>query len=123
MNSQNEFPFLFDSNACKVCGGKCCRGMGGYVWITIDELEKMAESLKIDVSIFSRQYVRQVQDRLSLKERVINGEHFCCFFDSIDCQCILYESRPRQCKLFPFWDKFKEDFRMVLSECPGVSLK
>jgi Fe-S-cluster containining protein len=77
----------------------------------------------LDVALFSKQYVRQVQGRLSLQERVINGEHFCCFFDPIDCQCTIYQSRPKQCRTFPFWDKFKKAPQALLDECPGVFLK
>ena len=83
----------------------------------------MASTKKLDVALFSKQYVRQVQGRLSLQERVINGEHFCCFFDSIDCQCTIYQSRPKQCRTFPFWNQFKEDPQELLDECPGVSLR
>ena len=89
----------------------------------MEELEKMAGTRKMDVSLFSRQYVRQVQGRLSLKERVINGEHFCCFFDPIDAQCIIYQSRPKQCRTFPFWDPFKKKPQEFFDECPGVSLR
>lgn len=42
MNNQNNYTYHFDSNTCKTCGGKCCRGRAGYVWISIEELEKMA---------------------------------------------------------------------------------
>jgi len=123
MDNQNNFPFHFNSNACKTCNGKCCRGFGGYVWISMDELEQMADTRKMDMVSFSKQYVRQIQGRLSLQERVINGEHFCCFFDPIDCQCAVYLSRPGQCKTFPFWNQFKKDPQRLLVECPGVSLR
>ena len=58
MDNQNNFPYHFDSNTCKTCGGKCCRGFGGYVWISMEELEKMADTRKMDVALFSKQYVR-----------------------------------------------------------------
>jgi len=123
MDNQNNFPYHFNGNACKTCNGKCCRGFGGYVWISMEELEKIAGARKMDAAIFSRQYARQVQGRLSLQERVINGEHFCCFFDPIDCQCTIYESRPRQCRTFPFWDQFRKEPQKLFAECPGVSLR
>ncbi|MBW2608326.1 MAG: YkgJ family cysteine cluster protein [Deltaproteobacteria bacterium] len=123
MDNQNDFPYYFESNTCKTCGGKCCRGREGYIWISMEEIEEMADRMKIDVSLFSRQYVRQIQGRLSLQERVINGEHFCCFFDPIDGQCTIYQSRPRQCRTFPFWNQFKKEPQKLLDECPGVFLK
>ena len=123
MANQDNFPYLFNSNTCKTCGGKCCRGFGGYVWVSLEELAEMAGTRGMDAASFSRQYARQVQGRISLQELVINGEHFCCFFDPIDHRCTIYQSRPNQCRTFPFWDQFKEDPQELLLECPGVSLK
>jgi len=122
MNNQNSFPYHFNSNACKTCGGKCCRGFGGYVWVSMEELEKMAGTRKMDVALFAKQYVKKVEGRLSLQERIINGEHFCCFFDLIDCHCTIYQSRPRQCRTFPFWNQFKKNPQQLFLECPRVSL-
>jgi len=123
MNNQNSFPFDFNKNACKTCDGKCCRGFAGYVWINMKELEIMAGIRKMDAASFSKQYIRQVQGRLSLQERFINGEHFCCFFDITNCQCTIYQSRPNQCRTYPFWNQFKKDPQKLLVECPGVTLK
>jgi len=122
MDDQNTFPFQFDSKSCKTCGGKCCRGFCGYVWLELDEIERLAEARKMDVASFAKQFVRRVDGRFSLKEYCINGEHFCCFFDRIECQCLFYNSRPRQCRTFPFWEKFKKDPQELFLECPGVSL-
>ena len=79
MDSQNSFPYTFNKNICKTCDGKCCRGFAGYVWISENELEKIAGTRKMEVASFSKQYVRKVQGRFALQERVINGEYFCCF--------------------------------------------
>ena len=123
MNTQNNFPYNFNNNTCKTCSGNCCRGFGGYVWVSLEELEKMAGTRKMNAASFSKQYVRQVHGRFALQERVINGEHFCCFFDLIDCQCTIYQSRPKQCRTFPFWNQFKKDPHRLLLECHGVTLK
>ncbi len=123
MDIENNFSYHFNSKACKTCGGKCCRGLGGYVWISMEELETMAATREMDVALFSKRYVRQVKGRISLQERVINGEHFCCFFDLINFQCTIYQSRPRQCRTYPFWNQFKKDPKKLVVECPGVSLK
>ncbi|MBU0482531.1 MAG: YkgJ family cysteine cluster protein [Proteobacteria bacterium] len=123
MNRQNGFSYQFDNSACKTCGGRCCRGRQGYVWISVAELQAMAAARKMAVEIFTRQFVREFRGRLSLQERVVNGEHFCCFFDPIDCRCTVYEARPEQCRLFPFWKLSADETREMLAECPGVSLK
>lgn len=86
------------------------------------ELEAMAQNRQMAVDAFGREYVRQVDGRLALRERFVNGEHFCCFFDSIDQRCTIYNCRPKQCREFPFWDEFK-NHPEFLSDCPGVILK
>jgi Fe-S-cluster containining protein len=121
MDKHDSFSFVFDSNACKACSGRCCRGAAGYVWVDLAELEQIAAERQIDVERLANQYVRRVKGRLSLQERVINGESFCCFFDPVEGQCTIYESRPGQCRTFPFWDKFKTDTQTLFLQCPGVS--
>jgi uncharacterized protein len=106
----------FDNSACTGCGGKCCRGLGGYVWISMAEVEEMAAAKGMDRDRFARCFVRQVGGRLSLQERRINGEYLCCFFDPIACHCTIYPQRPKQCKTFPFWDQDNQ----VFEECPGI---
>ncbi|MCI5211050.1 MAG: YkgJ family cysteine cluster protein [Candidatus Electrothrix sp. ATG2] len=117
----NEFPYFFKSSACTKCGGKCCRGRQGYVWLSMEELQKMADAQGMSPNAFARQYVRQVNGQLSLRERRINNEHFCCFLDPVDRFCTIYAYRPEQCKTFPFWEEFKEDSVELLRVCPGVS--
>ena len=119
-DNRDTFPYHFDSNACEACGGKCCRGLGGYVWIKIPELEEMAALMGMDIELFSRKYVRKIKRRLALIEYRINGEYFCCFFDRINCQCTIYDNRPEQCRTFPFWSQFKKNYQQLLDECPGV---
>ena len=116
----NNFPYEFNSDSCQTCGGKCCRGFGGYIWLNMEELREIAASRKMAVAIFSRQYIRQVKGRLSLQERVVNGEHFCCFFDIFDRRCTIYPNRPEQCRTFPFWNQFRQEPQKIFLECPGV---
>ena len=81
----------------------------------------MAEARGISAEVFARQYIRQVKGRLSLQERVINGEHFCCLFDPVDRRCTMYAERPEQCGTFPFWERFREGCEELLHQCPGVA--
>ncbi|MCI5209847.1 MAG: YkgJ family cysteine cluster protein [Candidatus Electrothrix sp. ATG2] len=118
----NEFPYFFKSDTCTTCGGKCCRGRQGYVWLSMEELRRIADAKGVSPNAFARQYVRQIKGHLSLKERIINNEHFCCFLDPVDRFCTIYAYRPEQCRTFPFWDEFKENSDNLLLTCPGVSL-
>ena len=121
MQSPKDFPYTFNNNSCKTCRGNCCR-VGGYVWVSTDELEIIATSLNMDPALFAKEYLRKVYSRLSLQERYLDGEYICCFFDPIDCFCRIYQNRPQQCKTFPFWNQFKRNPQKLLAECPGVSL-
>ena len=123
MAGERKNSHRFDGNACAQCGGKCCRGREGYIWVSMEELTAMAVIKKMDVPLFAKQYLRQVQGRLSLQERVVNGEHLCCFFDPIAGQCTIYQGRPEQCRTFPFWNSLMNDSQKLLQSCPGVSLR
>ncbi|MCI5120626.1 MAG: YkgJ family cysteine cluster protein, partial [Candidatus Electrothrix sp. AUS4] len=109
LHYHNDFPYFFNSDACASCGGKCCRGQQGYIWLEIEELRKMADARRMHEEAFARQYVRLINGKLSLKERVLNSEHLCCFFDPIDHYCTIYAYRPEQCRTFPFWDQYKAE--------------
>ncbi len=123
MTGEKEPFFIFDSNACKRCGGKCCRGHEGYIWVSMEELEEMAAMKEIELPMFANHYLRQVQGKFSLQERVINGEHLCCFFDPIAGQCTMYQSRPEQCRTFPFWNSLMNNPQKLVQSCPGVVLR
>ena len=101
---------------CRRCG-KCCRGEPGYVWVTTDEIRRMADHLGIPPTELANRYVRRQGTRLSLKEHD-NGD--CAFWKE---ECVVYECRPAQCRSFPFWThalKSKAAFMANCRGCPGV---
>ena len=83
---------------CTECGG-CCTGGPGVVWITENDIYEMADFLKMDVQEFADKYVRRVDGRYSLKEKV---DSYDCIFLK-DKRCTIYRVRPTQCRTFPFW--------------------
>lgn len=99
--------------------GRCCTGEPGYVWVTDDEIQALAEAGGVSVAQFEESFVRQVGDRKSLVE-MSNGD--CIFFDRATCRCQIYVLRPRQCRTYPFWDsniKTPEAWREAGRMCPG----
>ncbi len=101
---------------CKRCGD-CCRGEPGYVWITKKEIAAMSERLGISVEDFSLRHVRRVGIRHSLRE-LRNGD--CVLYDG---GCVVYEARPRQCAVWPFWKEniaSEAAWQEVLDACPGA---
>ena len=113
----NKFPFAFNSDACNSCKGYCCRGESGHIWINREELEKIASFLQINLIDFINEYLIKIENRWSLKEKNINDEHTCNFFDE---GCTIYKVRPEQCRTYPFWDYYKDKVEEIKKECPGI---
>jgi Fe-S-cluster containining protein len=103
---------------CTGCGD-CCTGAPGYVWVTGEEMELLAQHLGLTRDEFEREYVRSVGVRKSLVE-YDNGD--CVFFDGKSRKCTVYEARPRQCRTWPFWEsnvRSPEAWERTCEVCPG----
>ena len=122
MLKEKGFAFSFDSNKCQECGGKCCCGESGYIFVNAKEIENIAKFLEMDFESFCLKFVKKVGYRYSLIEKKEkNGMGYACvFFDEEKKQCKIYSVRPNQCVKFPFWDCYKDDFSELLKECIGV---
>lgn len=118
----DNFPYKFDGRACLNCPGTCCRGSGGYVWVTMEDIEDITAHKNMDLETFVQLYVRAVQGRLSLQERKMDGEHLCCMFDPYEARCTIYPVRPEQCRTYPFWEIYRDYPHRVRKACPGVSV-
>ena len=103
---------------CTGCG-QCCTGDPGYVWVTNGEIAVLAQSMAMAVTDFEAAFVRTVGRRKSLVE-LPNGD--CIFLDTQTRRCRLYQTRPAQCRTWPFWEsnvrsaRAWEEIRQV---CPG----
>jgi Fe-S-cluster containining protein len=87
--------------------------------VTNVEIAALAEELGMEVERFEREYVRKIGVRKSLKE-YRNGD--CYLFDGTTRKCTVYESRPRQCRTWPFWDsniRTPEAWAATCEVCPG----
>jgi Fe-S-cluster containining protein len=118
--ANSEGPWYRDglSFRCTRCGA-CCTGAPGYVWVSIDEIERLAKHRGESVDEFSSRFVRQVGSRYSLIEKP-GGD--CVFWDR-QAGCTVYEARPIQCRTWPFWPENVEteaDWDHVRSVCPGA---
>ena len=116
-----DFKYKFDASICSSCEGNCCIGESGFIWITIDEIEKLAKFLNLEVKEVFEKYLIKYDYKFSIKENQVSENNYACiFFDLKLKRCSIYEARPKQCRTFPFWDYFKENIQEVKKECPAI---
>lgn len=99
----------------------CCTGKQGegYVWVSGDEMEAIAEHLGMAFFDFTRKYVRNVSGAYSLIEK---PNHDCVFLEN--GRCSIYEVRPTQCSTYPFWPDImhsESTWHAEAKHCPGVN--
>lgn len=96
------------SFGCTGCG-KCCK-MDGDVWLSPEEQPAIAAALGETVSTFQDKYTRQLLKGwacLNYKSpETLDGG---CVFLTNEGQCGIYETRPVQCRTYPFWPSLLED--------------
>ena len=103
---------------CRRCG-RCCTGEPGFVWVTSEELRRLAKDLGLSVVQFRRRYTREAFGRISLTERA-NGD--CVLLDDQGA-CVAYADRPAQCRSWPFWPSnltTPATWRAACRICPGA---
>lgn len=122
----NRTPWYIDGLhfECKECGA-CCSGPGeGYIWVTKQEIEFIAEYLKITVEQLRQKYTRRVGLRTTIIEEPETRD--CIFL--IDRAgrkgCEIYPVRPSQCKNWPFWPENLKNpgtWNQAARKCPGIN--
>ncbi len=60
MIKKDNFCYSFDSSACAECGGACCIGESGYIWVNFDEIEAIAKFLNLTINEFGSIYLIKV---------------------------------------------------------------
>jgi Fe-S-cluster containining protein len=104
---------------CTKCGN-CCTGATGYVWVSVEEAQAIADELQLSLDDFGRKYLRQVSGRYSLIENPDSGA---CVFLS-ENRCTIHALRPSQCRSFPFWPANLHDqqaWDAASKECEGIN--
>ncbi len=89
------------------------------MWVTLDDIERIAQFLKLDKDFFTSHYIRRIQTRYSLCD---SYKQECIFWSSSGCK--IYDVRPKQCRTFPNWDKSKtidpKAIEAMKLDCPGI---
>ncbi len=113
---------------CTQCGN-CCTGPPGTVWFTEAEGRRIAKKLGLDEAAFYARHAQKVDGRWSLKERKTKHGYDCIFLDRDSVPgkalCSVYETRPRQCRTWPFWPENLGTSRQWArakrdTPCPGM---
>lgn len=118
--TDKDYNYSFDPNACEGCGGNCCTGESGYIFLNQGEIEAIATHLELGISQFKEEYLFKKGYKYSLQERKVDDSHDCVFFDRKINGCGIYPVRPTQCRTFPFWPYFKNNEAELRAECPGI---
>jgi len=121
MITHPDFDFSFEPSACKTCGGKCCVGESAYVWVTAEEIDRIAQFLNLTGEEFCEYAVSREGDLFTLNEVVREDDSFACiYFDEQKMCCSIYQVRPNQCRTFPFWDEYTILKDGPFLSCPGI---
>lgn len=111
---------------CTQCGN-CCTGPTGFVLFNDKEARAMAESLGITKRAFHEKYTRDTVAGRSLTENKTGYGYDCVFLTRDEktgmTGCSVYESRPEQCRTWPFWGsnlRTKRDWTRAAKGCPGM---
>jgi len=105
--------------SCTGCG-KCCTGSPGYVFLSPKDLALLAEHHHYSEEEFKARYTRMVDDQLCLIDTP--GSADCVFLK--ENRCSVYESRPVQCRTFPWWMhnlKSSRDWKEAAKHCEGIN--
>ena len=121
MLKNKDYTYKFDEIRCSTCEGNCCIGESGYIWITQDEIEKLAKFQNITTNEVISKDLKKVGYKYSIRETKLSETNYACkFFDIHKKQCSIYDARPNQCRTFPFWEYFKENVKELKEECPAI---
>jgi len=113
---------------CSQCGN-CCTGNPGYVWISPEEIARLAGHLGLSPQIVMDRYCRSVGGRVSLNEtRTPQGMYDCVFLKEDPKRgrksCSIYPVRPLQCRTWPFWPENLSDrsrWDRAAKRCHGMN--
>ena len=102
---------------CTGCGG-CCTGSPGFVWLTEEDIPRLAKKLGLSKEAFIKRHTRQIGKRLSLLE---HPNYDCEFLNGK--QCTVYDARPSQCRNFPWWPmnlQSEKQWKEAAKYCEGI---
>ena len=102
--------------------GNCCvsRGSYGFVYLSNKDLKRFAKFFNLSIDEFKLKFCQITDGFIHLLEKKsFNGK--CIFLKNKKCS--VYESRPSQCRTWPFWNEnmnAKIWDNDISINCPGI---
>ncbi len=107
--------------ACQPNCGKCCDEPGGIVYLRPEDAETLAAHHEMEVENWLARDCHQTLDG----RWILNSDPYteiCIYLDE-EKKCTVYQSRPSQCKSFPFWAenvRSQRSWEKTVNNCPGL---
>lgn len=104
--------------SCTECGD-CCKGEG-VVWLTREDCRNLAKHLGVTVKAFMAKQTSQTNGHTSLHV----NDTACQFLDVGKNKCTVHESKPKQCRSYPFWGsalESRKNWDGEQSKCEGIN--
>ena len=107
---------------CQPDCGRCCDEPGGIVYLSRNDVERLAQHANLTVPEYLKKDCTTTLDgRYVLRSNQSDG--ICIDLDE-NKQCTIYEVRPQQCKAFPWWSenlRSQRSWKQVKASCPGLT--
>lgn len=111
-----RFNFRFE---CQPGCINCCT-QSGHVFVTEDDIDRIARHLGLERANFEKRYVYRGKWGARL---TIPKPHSCHFL--LEGGCSIHEVKPLQCRLFPFWPEHvpnRAAWKGLRRYCPGIGV-
>src|SRR6266496_4071375 len=96
---------------------ECCR-QKGFVYLTPDDLARMADFTGMTAGAFEKRFVYRKPRQMRLR---VASEGACPFLE--EGRCSIHPAKPTQCRIFPFWPELVEsrrEWKKTARYCPGI---
>lgn len=104
---------------CTQCGDCCRFGPDAVVWVSREEVERIANHLGVDVAAVAAR-TRRDEGRRTI---IPDADGICPFLDRQTNACTVYAARPDQCRSYPFWPSlvlFPASWEAEKQRCEGI---
>jgi hypothetical protein len=99
----------------------CCAGEPGFVFLTVEDVDRLAGRFHLSREVFLQRYCRTTQSSGFFYSLLEKSDNACIFLTEKGCG--VYEDRPLQCRTYPFWIRImenKESWDEEARRCPGM---